>query len=228
MAVEGALHLPPDAVAQECQRTLDICTMSDDLEPLATVARSLAEKKAIDEESAKKLRKSLALFRKSIDGGGPRIDLVKYNLLGGSAACAWLDHVVKDDSAEWESHAEVIKVDTDLGIVFGWAIVSQIDGKPYFDVQGDHIPEAAMLKASADFMEHSRMLGDMHENDEGGNVVFAFPMTADVAKAFGITTKTTGLMIGVKPLRKSTLEKFRDGTYTGFSIGGRRIVDDEV
>jgi len=126
----------------------------------------------------------------------------------------------------WESRAEVIKVDASLGIVFGWAMVSKVDGEDYFDTQGDHIPEDAMLKASADFMEHSRTLGDMHESDEGGSIVFAFPMTADVAKAFGITTKTTGLMIGVKPLRKSTLEKFSDGTYTGFSIGGRREIDE--
>lgn len=131
-----------------------------------------------------------------------------------------------EKTQQWESQAEVIKVDKSLGIVFGWAMVSKQNGEDYFDVQGDHIPEDAMLKASADFMEHSRALGDMHKEDEGGSIVFAFPMTEDIAKAFGITTKTTGLMIGVKPLRKSTLEKFSDGTYTGFSIGGQRELDE--
>ena len=44
-------------------------------------------------------------------------------------------------------------------------------------------------------------------------------MTTDIAKAFGLDTEKTGLMIAVRP-EKEMLAKFRDGTYTGFSIGG--------
>jgi hypothetical protein len=33
-------------------------------------------------------------------------------------------------------------------------------------------------------------------------------------------------MIGVKPASEDTLTKFKDGTYTGFSIGGRRVKDE--
>jgi hypothetical protein len=40
------------------------------------------------------------------------------------------------------------------------------------------------------------------------------------AKAFGVETKTTGLMIAIKPDSDDMLAKFRDGTLTGFSIGG--------
>lgn len=115
--------------------------------------------------------------------------------------------------------AQLVKVDSNLGLVFGFAIVSTLDGSPYFDSQGDHIPEDAMLKAATDFMEHSRIAKEMHAGDQKGSVVFAFPLTADIAKALGIETKQTGLLIAMKP-NEDVLGKFKDGTYSGFSIGG--------
>ncbi len=135
---------------------------------------------------------------------------------------------------EFRVTAEVVKVDEELGLVMGWAIVSTIDGKPYFDKQGDHIPDESMLHAATDFMLNSRIAGEMHK-DEGdlekvedrGSVVFAFPMTAEVASSFGIVTKKTGLMIAMRP-DEEMLEKFREGELTGFSIGGKRGDDEEV
>jgi hypothetical protein len=123
----------------------------------------------------------------------------------------------------------VFKVDESAGLVLGWAIICMESDKPYFDTQGDHIPEESMLKAATDFMLNSRILGDMHQTAEGGSVVFSMPWTADIASAFGYPNTTkTGLMIGVKPATEETLEKFRNGTYTGFSIGGVRVDDDPV
>jgi len=114
---------------------------------------------------------------------------------------------------------EIAKVDDELGLVFGFAIVSTLDDQPYFDVQGDHIPEDAMLKAATDFMENSRMAKEMHQGDSKGTVLFAFPLTAEIAKSLDIETKKTGLLIAMKP-DDDMLEKFKDGTLTGFSIGG--------
>lgn len=133
----------------------------------------------------------------------------------------------KAKPGEFETDAQVCKVDEGLGLVFGYAIVCKQDGKDYFDVQGDHIPESAMLDAAADFMLSSRVSKDMHVGEADGTVVFAFPMTTDIAKAFGIETKTTGLMIAMKP-SPDVLQKFASGEYTGFSIGGRRIEDEPV
>jgi len=122
---------------------------------------------------------------------------------------------------------QVLKVDTSLGLVFGFAIVSKIDGQDFFDSQGDHIPEDAMLKAATDFMKASRSAKEMHKGDQIGSIVFAFPMTMEIAKSLNITTKMTGLLIAMQP-EPSVLEKFANGTYTGFSIGGVRIKDQEV
>jgi hypothetical protein len=137
-----------------------------------------------------------------------------------------------------EQESQIIKVDDELGIVLGWAIISTIRGEPYFDKQGDYVPDESMLEATVDFMIHSRTGGEMHGRtvDEKGEVIpiakgvilFCWPMTAEIAKAFGISTDRTGLMIALKPDDEEILEKFRSGEYTGFSIGGHRILTEEV
>ena len=115
----------------------------------------------------------------------------------------------------------ICKVDDSLGLVIGWAIISKEGGEDHFDTQDDHIPEATMLAATLDFMEKSRAGKEMHVGDEDGEMVFGFPLTTEIAKALGITTQKTGFIVGYKPSSKEILEKFRDGTYTGFSIGGK-------
>lgn len=121
--------------------------------------------------------------------------------------------------------ATVCKVDAKHGIVFGWAIVCKQDGADYFDLQEEHVPEDVMLEAAADFSKGARDAKDMHEGRVHGQVLFAFPMTADVAKALGIQTSKTGLLIGMKPSAE-VLAKFQSGEYSGFSIGGRASYED--
>lgn len=123
--------------------------------------------------------------------------------------------------------ASVVKVDESLGLVFGFAIVSKKDGADYYDLQGDHIPEDSMLKAATDFMVNSRVAKEMHTGDANGTVVFAFPLTSDIAKALEIETKQTGLLIAMRPA-EGMLGKFKSGEYTGFSIGGHRLIDEEA
>ncbi len=121
----------------------------------------------------------------------------------------------------------VAKVDDSLGLVFGWAIVCTEDGEPYVDLHNDYIPDPAMLKASTKYAKGRRTGGDMHEIEDG-TVIHTFPLTAEVAKAFGITCNKTGLMIAMEPDSPETLAKFRSGERTGFSIGGSRIKDTPV
>jgi hypothetical protein len=126
------------------------------------------------------------------------------------------------------SYNKVAKVDTALGLVFGWGIICKQDGKDYFDLQGDHIPEDAMLEAVTEFMVEGGAAKEMHQGVVKGRILFAFPLTTDVAKAFGLETTQTGLMLALKPDSPEMLEKFRTGEYTGFSIGGKRILDEPV
>lgn len=137
---------------------------------------------------------------------------------------------VDDTGGEFSKAAadNYVKVNDELGLVFGWAIVSKDKGEDYFDVQGDHIPEHSMLKASTNFMLSDRVGKEMHAGDTKGTIVFAWPLTADIAKAMGLETTRTGLMIGWKPHDTSVLDKFKSGEYSGFSIGGERHKDEEV
>lgn len=115
--------------------------------------------------------------------------------------------------------AEVAKVDTDLGLVFGWAIVCTEKGEDHYDLQGDHIPEGVMVDATTDFMENARVAKEMHTGDQIGMVLHSFPLTKDIAEAMGIQTEKTGWMVAMKP-NAGVLQKFKDKVYTGFSIGG--------
>ena len=137
------------------------------------------------------------------------------------------------EPVEKEIRVEVAKTDTEHGLVFGYAIVCTEDGEPYIDKQDDYIPEDSMLEASVDFMLHSRDAGEGHDRTEDGQVVvkgtilFAFPMTADIAKALDIKVRKTGLIIAAKP-DADTLAKFESGELTGFSIGGYRVKDEPM
>lgn len=130
---------------------------------------------------------------------------------------------------------QITKVDQKLGLVFGYAIVCKVDGEDYYDLNVDpdgervpeHIPEDAMLKAAADFMEHHRVAKEMHSGDPIGPAVFAFPLTTEIAKALEIIPHKTGLLFAMKP-KPEVLAKFASGEYTGFSIGGVRIRNEDV
>jgi cation transport regulator ChaB len=148
-------------------------------------------------------------------------------LIFGPEKAKELDPDWKATVTEKNFQAEVLKVDAEHGVVFGWALISKINGVPYFDVQGDNASEAGILKASVEYMEGERVVKEMHQGDQVGKVIFGFPMTEDIAKAMGIKSQFTGLMIGMKP-GAGALAKFKDGTYTGFSMGGRRITDEDV
>ena len=126
------------------------------------------------------------------------------------------------------SDCKIAKIDTRLGLVFGWAVVCSQDSQPYFDLQGHNIEPSGLLKAASEFMLKSRRARKQHTEESAGEIVFCWPLTADIAGAFGIESRTTGLMIGMK-CTKEVLAKFADGTYSGFSIGGfaRKMQDVE-
>ncbi len=131
-----------------------------------------------------------------------------------------------------DSRAEFRKVGDELGIVFGWAIICTEGGKPYFDSQGEHIPEAVMLKAAADFMANARVSTDMHARDgeavvPDGRVIFGYPITTEMVDALEMKSKRTGLLVGLKP-SAAVLAKCKAGEHVGFSIGGRYIEVEEV
>lgn len=123
--------------------------------------------------------------------------------------------------------ASIAKVDEGQGLIFGWGIVCTEKGEPYYDLQGDHIPEDVMLEGVTDFMKSARVAKDMHTGEQVGVIVHSFPMTEEIAKAYGIECEKTGWMIAMRPDDVSILKQFRDKQRTGFSIGGTCTFDLE-
>jgi hypothetical protein len=118
--------------------------------------------------------------------------------------------------------ARLVKTNDELGLAFFWAFTStNADGTDHFDLQGDQVvSDDEMIKTAMSFMENGGAVDEMHDEDpDGGRVVFAMPMTPEIAKAFGVATKTSGLMIAIKP-SADAMAKLKDGTYRAVSIGG--------
>lgn len=126
--------------------------------------------------------------------------------------------------------ARAVKFSDELGLVFGWALTTKANGAEYFDLQGDNIVEDDLIKVAAAFMEAGGAADTMHDRQRDGRVVFAMPLTAEVAKAFGIETDTHGLMVALRPSAED-FAKFKTGELTGFSIDGmgeRTAVDKKA
>lgn len=115
--------------------------------------------------------------------------------------------------------ARVAKLSDELGLVFGWALTTKANGADYWDLHGDNIVEDDLIKVAAAFMENGGAADTNHDRQQDGRVVFAMPLTAEVAKAFGIQTDTHGLMIAIKPSAED-YQAFKRGELTGFSIDG--------
>lgn len=130
--------------------------------------------------------------------------------------------------SEFTIASGVAKVDDSLGLVFGYAMVCKIDGKDHYDLQGHHIPEDTMLRVLTKFVENGAVAKEMHTGEAIGKYLYVFPMTTDVAKSLDIQVKQTGALVAMKPDSESTLQKFRDGTFTGFSIGGIKPVFEDA
>lgn len=130
---------------------------------------------------------------------------------------------------EFQADAQILKVSTELGLIFGFAMICKVDGEDYYDADGDHFEEQGMLEASTDFAKSERVACIMHARDgtgvpvQGGVAIHHFPLTTEIAAALDITTKRTGLLMAIAPDAPEELEKAKDGTYTGFSIGGEVI-----
>lgn len=117
------------------------------------------------------------------------------------------------------STSSIAKVDESLGLVFGYAMVSKIDGKPHFDLHGHHIPDSTIVKSLFKFASNP-VAKEMHSGDQIGDFVFLFPLTEDIAKSLDIQAKQYGALVAMKPYNSEIIQKFVNGEYTGFSIGG--------
>ena len=85
-----------------------------------------------------------------------------------------------------------------------------------------------MAKAPSKAPTKTQILANIAEETELSkkDVAAVFDsLSREIAKALDITTKRTGLLVGLRP-DAAMLAKFKSGELSGFSIGGERIEDE--
>ena len=116
---------------------------------------------------------------------------------------------------------EILKVDRDRRIVWGWASVSTVKGELVVDRQGDRISPREMEKMADGFMRSTRAAKAMHEGDDVGEVIHSLPLTKELADALDIQTDREGWITGTYVKSDAEWAKVLRGEYAGYSIGGR-------
>jgi hypothetical protein len=106
---------------------------------------------------------------------------------------------------------EVVRKSDELGIIWGYASVADIE-----DLQGDTVPQAELVKAVYQFMQDyyaaAASIRDNH-GDEPAPVVL-------VESTFHFVGMKLRWYVGVKLNSEDLLESARKGEISGFSIGG--------
>lgn len=131
------------------------------------------------------------------------------------------DDVTKVHMDSFTHTADVIKMDSERRIAWGWASVSTMKGELVTDTQGDQITPAEMEKMADRFMSSARTAKAMHEGEGVGEVIHSLPLTKELASALGIETDREGWIIGMKIHDDETWQMFKSGDYAAFSIGGK-------
>ena len=114
----------------------------------------------------------------------------------------------------------VTDVNDELGLVFGWGMITGLNGEDYYDTDNQHISSDMMLKSTTGFMQSLRISNDSHTESDIGQVIHSFPLSKEIADSMGITSNINGWMVAVNPTPE-IIGKFKSGEYKGFSIEGK-------
>lgn len=121
---------------------------------------------------------------------------------------------------------EILKVDEEQRIIYGWASVVTEKGEPVIDRQGDVIEPDTLVKAVNEFMEHVRVGKTMHEGEETGKVIHSLPITKEICDALGIQTDREGWVVAYKVYDDNVWGRVKSGELRAFSIGGRATKEE--
>jgi cation transport regulator ChaB len=194
MGLDGAVHVHETADGQAVY--MPGSSHEEYLERVAEIAGLVEPEDSYAEDSS----------------GESRADLLERVI--SAIMAATMEHTVAKAS-------DILKVDTARRIVWGWASVSTMKGELVTDLQGDRMTPEVMAKMADRFMRSARAAKAMHDGDDVGEVIHSFPLTNELAKAFGIETDREGWITGTYIKSDDEWEKVLRNEYRGLSIGGR-------
>lgn len=124
---------------------------------------------------------------------------------------------------------EFAKTDDEKKLVFGWASITDRDGQPVADRQGDIIALEEVEKSAYQYVVKSRTGGRQHRrNEEDGtpfhasDLVESLVVTPEKREAMGLPDSVpNGWWVGFKVRDDDTWDAVKKGDVTGFSIHGR-------
>lgn len=131
----------------------------------------------------------------------------------------------------------IAKVDAPLRTVFGWVLLTEVDGIPYVDKQGDIVTEDSLERAAIEFVFERGTVSIMHRRTPDGEPVKIGKVVESVVisdaklKAMGLPIPESvgprGWWVGVKflstPEADAVWERVKRGELKGFSIGGKGV-----
>jgi hypothetical protein len=122
-----------------------------------------------------------------------------------------------------EIKSEILKVDSDERLVWGWAYVSTLNGEVSVDHSDESVGPETLVKAATNFMLSVRTAKAMHQGDSVGEVVHSFPLTKELGQALGVTSDKEGWIICMKIHDEEVWQSVKSGKLSAFSIGGRAL-----
>lgn len=125
----------------------------------------------------------------------------------------------------WTEVAKTVlieKVDEDRHVAFGWAYVSERDGKQVVDHSDEFIAKADLEDAAYLFNMEFRAADEVHTDPVVGQLVESFVSTPEKLQKMGLAPDAlpTGWWTGWYVPDDAIFAKIKDGTYSMLSIGG--------
>lgn len=121
---------------------------------------------------------------------------------------------------------EIVKLDTENRLVFGWANVSlSTDGDPVIDSHDDFILPEDLEFAAYLFNLEYRATGEMHVGESVGRLVESMFFSPEKLAKLGLPTNAvhTGWWVGFHVEDDAAWERVKNGTYKMFSIQGTAL-----
>lgn len=124
--------------------------------------------------------------------------------------------------------SEVVKMNEEQHLVYGWAYVCEEGGKEIIDHSGDVIEPDELAKAAHNFIMNYRKAKVMHNGASVGEFVESIVFTKDVQEALNINLNKVGWFVGLKVQDEDVWKSYKSGKLSMFSIGGfgEKLLED--
>jgi len=140
----------------------------------------------------------------------------------------WQEDTTVSEMTKSDITGQILKVDEEQQIIYGWASVITEKGETVVDRQGDVIEAETLVKAVNEFMEHVRVGKTMHEGEATGQVIHSLPVTKEICNALGIQCDREGWVVAYKVYDDAVWKRVKSGELRAFSIGGRAVKEDYI